>query len=257
MVAGYPKIRLYIDAPLHPGAVTPLTEGQAHYALQVMRMQKGEPIALFNGRDGEWRATLEPSSKKRADCRVETLLREQVHSPDMWYVFAPLKHGRIDYIAQKTAELGASALVPVITRRTIASRVNEERLHANAIEAAEQCERLDVPAVHSPQPLDRLLAQWPQERLLLYGDETGHGEPPSLLFPTLPDTITQWAVLVGPEGGFAPEELTMLRSCPFARGLSMGPRILRADTAGLAALSCLQAWRGDWNHKPAFRYSGE
>lgn len=251
MDSPYPKIRLFVEPSLHAGARVSLTAGQAHYLMNVMRLGVGATVAVFNGVDGEWQASLEPQSKKKADLQVIAPLKAQVTTPDVWLVFAPIKHGRIDFLAEKATELGASALQPVMTARTIVSRVNTERLHANAIEAAEQCERMDVPPVHAPQKFAQLLAQWPQDRALIYGDETGHGLPPQALFDALPKT-DKWAVLVGPEGGFTPDELDKLRAVQTAHGISLGPRVLRADTAGLAALTCVMAWRGDWNNRPRF-----
>lgn len=248
----YPQTRLFVEASLHAASSVPLTEGQAHYLLNVMRLAAGSQVAVFNGQDGEWRATLQPISKKKADLLLVEPLKPQVFTPDVWLVFAPIKHGRIDFLAEKATELGASALVPVMTARTIASRVNTDRLQANAIEAAEQCERMEVPPVREPQSFAQLLAGWPQDRILIYGDETGQGLPPGELLPILPTSASKLAVLVGPEGGFTPAELEQLRQCPFARAISLGPRVLRADTAGLAALTCVMAWRGDWDNRPRF-----
>lgn len=236
---------------MQAGITVPLADAQAHYLMNVMRLAAGEPIAVFNGQDGEWRASLQPISKKKAELLLLEPLKEQVTTPDVWLVFAPIKHGRIDFLAEKATELGASALLPVMTARTIVSRVNTDRLQANAIEAAEQCERMDVPPVQEPKSFAQLLADWPAERVLFYGDETGHGLPPQELFAK-PSAQTQWAVLVGPEGGFTPDELEKLRAAPFARGMSLGPRVLRADTAALAALTCVMAWCGDWQTRPRF-----
>lgn len=252
MTAINPKIRLFVEGSLQTGATLPLPEAQSHYLLSVMRCADGTPLAVFNGQDGEWLATLSLISRKKAELRIESPRKPLQASPDVWYAFAPLKHGRIDFIAQKATELGASALLPVLTARTIASRVKDERLQANAIEAAEQSERTDVPQVFEPQRLEALLADWPEGRVLLYGDESGEGKSPVTLFADLPQDIRQWAVLVGPEGGFTPEEFARLRALPFAHGISLGPRILRADTAGLAALTAVMAWRGDWDIKPRF-----
>lgn len=251
--APYPNIRLFVEARLHAGSTIPLPEAQAHYLLNVMRLKDGEAVALFNGSDGEWSASISQQSKKRADAVVRQQLKPQTSSPDIWYVFAPLKSGKIDYLAQKATELGASALVPTVTRRTIASKVNEERLLANAIEAAEQCERLCVPAIHDAVKLEKLLRDWDASRLLLYGDEAGNGLPPAELFAKIPQA-GKYAILVGPEGGFTPEEFALLKSLPFAHAISLGPRILRAETAGLAALTCVMAWRGDWQERPRFLF---
>lgn len=247
-----PKIRLFVEGAFHAGAVLSLTPEQSHYLLSVMRSGDGTPLALFNGSDGEWLATLAVVSKKKAEVHLIEPRKPQASTPDVWYVFAPLKHGRIDFIVQKATELGASALIPVMTARTIASRVNNGRLLANAIEAAEQSERLDVPQVQDVEPLAKVLVAWPQDRILLYGDESGEGLPPLELFAQLPAGISRWGVLVGPEGGFTPDELAVLRTKDFAKPISLGPRILRADTAGLAALTAVMAWRGDWDKKPRF-----
>lgn len=252
MMVHYPKIRVFVEDSLQAGVQISLSPEQSHYLLQVMRLKEGEPLAVFNGRDGEWLAFLMQAGKKKAECRIESQRREQMAVPDIWYVFAPIKHGRIDFIAQKAAELGVSALVPVITQRTIVTRVNEERLLANAVEAAEQCERLDVPEVKEAVALEKLLGNWPDGRILLYGDEAGQGKAPQELFTSLPEA-EKWAVLIGPEGGFTDEEFARLRNAKFAHAISLGPRVLRADTAGLAALTCLQAWRGDWVIKPDFK----
>ncbi len=252
MTAINPKIRLFVEGAFHAGAVIPLAEDQAHYLLSVMRSADGTPLALFNGQDGEWLGALSVISKKKAEVRLVEPRKPQVGTPDVWYVFAPLKHGRIDFIVQKATELGASALLPVMTARTIASRVNADRLLANAIEAAEQSERLEVPVVRDVEPLTKVLAAWPEDRVLLYGDESGNGLSPLELFAQLPADIAKWGVLVGPEGGFTPDEFALLTNKKFARPISLGPRVLRADTAGLAALTAVMAWRGDWDKKPRF-----
>jgi 16S rRNA (uracil1498-N3)-methyltransferase len=247
-----PKIRLFVEASLHAGVQFALADAQAHYVQNVMRLGEGDAVAVFNGRDGEWRAVVHPVSKKKADAQVMEQLKPQPTMPDVWLVFAPIKHGRIDFLAEKATELGVSAMQPVMTARTIVNRVNTERLTANAIEAAEQCERMDAPPVHEPQKFAALLAGWPAGRVLIYGDETGGGLPPAQVLPILEAPTHKWAVMVGPEGGFAPDELAQLRKAPFAHAMSLGPRVLRADTAGLAALTCLMAWRGDWDNRPRF-----
>ena len=252
MATTYPKIRLFVEVSLQAGERFSLADAQAHYLQNVMRLGAGDEIAVFNGHDGEWRAILHPVSKKKADLQAVELLKPQTTTPDVWLIFAPIKHGRIDFLAEKATELGASALQPVMTARTIASRVNTDRLQANAIEAAEQCERMDAPPVREPQKFMQLFAHWPQNRLLIYGDETGQGLPPAELFPILPQANHKWAVLIGPEGGFTPDELAYLRKAEFAHAISLGPRVLRADTAGLAALTCVMAWRGDWDNRPRF-----
>ena len=229
-----------------------LGKEQSHYLLQVMRLKEGASVALFNGRDGEWWGRLSEAGKKSASIEPVQQMRAQQAEPDIWLCFAPIKHGRIDFLVQKAVELGASHLQPVETKRTIVSRVNLDRLQANAVEAAEQSERLSVPEVAPMVKLNTLLAEWPAERLLIIADETGGGLPPHAL---LPELIGQkLAVLIGPEGGFAPGELQQISGLKSVRRMSLGPRILRADTAALAALSCVQALCGDWRDGvPSFR----
>ncbi len=238
-----PKLRLFVDAALSPGAGLALPADQAHYLLTVMRAGAGTPVAVFNGRDGEWLAALEPVGRKGACLHLRAPLRPQEAEPDLWLLFAPIKRARIDFIAEKATELGVSVLQPVFTRHTVMSRVNDERLRAIAVEAAEQCERLSVPMVRPAQALDTLLAAWPNERRLILLDEGGGGRPVAEALTALPPGPA--ALLVGPEGGFAPSEQTALRALPFAVPVGLGPRILRADTAALAALACYQALCGD------------
>lgn len=252
MVAINPKIRLFVEASLQKGSLVELNRDQIHYLAQVMRIKTGDYLALFNGRDGEWIARVQDVQRKSVAVALELQRRPQSSVPDIWFLFAPIKHGRIDFLAQKATELGAARIWPIMTKRTVVTRVKDARLEANAIEAAEQCERLEIPEVLEPVNLAELLSEWPVDRVLLYGDETGGGKPPTELFAELPHA-QKWAVLVGPEGGFTPEELAVLAKQPMAYGISLGPRVMRADTAGLALLTCLQAWRGDWQQKPSFR----
>lgn len=243
----HPNARLYLDQPLHQGALIVIPKEQAHYLGTVLRQKAGNIVALFNGRDGEWWAEIQQLDRKSAMLQLTHHARPQTPEPDIWLCFAPIKFGRIDFLAEKVTELGASALLPVQTERTVVSRVNDERLQAHLIEAAEQSERLTVPVLRPYQTLEKLLAEWPDqsgERLLLYGDETGKGQPPTALGDTLAGKPL--AILVGPEGGFSPKELELLRHCRFAHALSLGPRILRADTAALAALSTVMAVAGHW-----------
>ena len=240
--------RLFVDAELAAGLEAPLEEAQVHYLRHVMRRPDGAPLRLFNGRDGEWQATFAGRGKKAAVAEVSVQSRAQAAEPDVWLCFAPVKRARIDYIAEKATELGAAVLQPVLTRHTAVERVNVKRLRANAIEAAEQTERLSVPEVREPVDFMRLLAQWPEGRRLLMCDETGGGPPIAETLAGL-DAVARtapWAVLVGPEGGFAAEELTALRRIKDVMAVGLGPRILRADTAALAALACWQALVGDW-----------
>lgn len=240
--------RLFTEADLSAGADTELTEAQAHYLRHVMRRADGAPLLLFNGRDGEWSAELALRGKKGASARVTAQTRPQAVEPDVWLCFAPIKRARIDYIAEKATELGIAVLQPVLTQHTAVERVNVERLRANAVEAAEQTERLSVPQVRPPVDLMRLLSQWPVGRRLLMCDETGGGPPIVEALAGLDDAAraAPWGIVIGPEGGFAGAELTALRRMKDVMAVGLGPRILRADTAALAALACWQALVGDW-----------
>jgi 16S rRNA (uracil1498-N3)-methyltransferase len=240
--------RLFVEADLLAGSEAPLAEAQVHYLRHVMRRADGAPLLLFNGRDGEWRATLEGRGRKAAVARLGERVREQTAEPDVWLCFAPVKRARIDFIAEKATELGAALLQPVLTQHTMVERVNLERLRANAIEAAEQTERLTVPEVRAPVELARLLGAWPAERRLLMCDETGGGPPiaEALAGLDLAARTAPWAIVVGPEGGFAEGELAAIRRIKDVMAVGLGPRILRADTAALAALACWQALVGDW-----------
>ncbi len=240
--------RLFVEADLAAGLEAPLDEAQVHYLRHVMRRPDGAPLLLFNGRDGEWRATFSGRGKKAAVGEVGECTRTQAAEPDVWLCFAPVKRARIDYIAEKATELGVAVLQPVLTRHTAVERVNVERLRANAVEAAEQTERLSVPEVRLPIDLARLLADWPEGRRLLICDETGGGPPIAEALGGLDAAAraAPWAIIIGPEGGFAHEELTALRRIKDVMAVGLGPRILRADTAALAALACWQALVGDW-----------
>lgn len=221
----------------------PLPREQAHYLTGVLRLQPGDPVAVFNGRDGEWLAHLSDVSKKGASLRLERLVSAVKPPPDIDYCFAPLKHARLDYVVQKAAELGARRLRPVITQRTIAERVNMDRMRANVIEAAEQCNLVFVPEVHEPVKLPKLLAAWEQGRALVSCDETAATANP---LTALHGLKAPAAVLIGPEGGFTEEERRLLAAQSFVTAISLGPRIMRADTAAVAALTLLQASLGDW-----------
>jgi 16S rRNA (uracil1498-N3)-methyltransferase len=240
--------RLFVESDLSAGSEAPLNEAQIHYLRHVMRRPDGAPLLVFNGRDGEWRAALEGRARKAAVARLGERTRDQIAEPDVWLCFAPVKRARIDYIAAKATELGAGLLQPVLTHHTNVERVNVERLRANAIEAAEQTERLTVPEVRAPIDLARLLAEWPPGRRLLMCDETGGGPPIADVLSGLDASarVAPWAIVVGPEGGFAPAELAALRRIKDVTAVGLGPRILRADTAALAALACWQALVGDW-----------
>jgi 16S rRNA (uracil1498-N3)-methyltransferase len=236
--------RLFVDAPLTGGARVTCTPEQASYLRTVLRLGDGADILIFNGRDGEWRARLEAAGKRGAVLEAVELIREQTGGPDVEYIFAPLKRSRLDYMVQKATELGVSLLVPVITRHTIAERVNLDRMRANVIEAAEQCGVLRVPAVAEPLKLGALLAQWDTKRRLIFCDEGAQQASPLAALAGLePGPM---AVLIGPEGGFSPDEREMILARPEAIALSLGPRIMRADTAAVAALALVNAALGDW-----------
>ena len=237
--------RLFVDAPLREGDRLPLERNQSNYLGNVLRLSAGETILVFNGRDGEWQATIE--GRKRPDgLTIVSLTRPQDRLPDIAYVFAPLKHARLDYMVQKAVEMGASLLQPVLTRHTQVSRVNSERMRANVIEAAEQCSILSVAAVAEPIPLERYLDKRDASRLLVFCDEASDVENPIEALQRGATAADGIDVLIGPEGGFAEEERALLLRQPKTVRLSLGPRILRADTAGVAALALVQAVLGDW-----------
>jgi 16S rRNA (uracil1498-N3)-methyltransferase len=238
--------RLYVDAPLAAGGRVPLDRDQGNYLGNVLRLGSGARVLVFNGRDGEWQAAI--SGRKRPEhLDIVTISRGQDRLPDLHYVFAPLKHARLDYMVQKAVEMGASALQPVLTRFTQVTRVNTERMRANVIEAAEQCGILSVAAVEEPVVLDRWLAQRAPERLLVFCDEAMDTANPSAALEALRGGPARGIdVLVGPEGGFAEEERANLLRQPGLLRLSLGPRILRADTAAVAVLALIQATLGDW-----------
>ena len=237
--------RLFVDAPLQEGARIELERNQSNYLGNVLRLGSGEKILVFNGRDGEWQAQIE--GRKRPDSlTIVTRTRPQDRLPDIAYVFAPLKHARLDYIVQKAVEMGASMLQPVVTRHTQVSRVNGERMRANVIEAAEQCGILSLASVGDPVPLDRYLARRRPERLLVFCDEAAEVRNPVQALQRDLAASDGIDILIGPEGGFAEEERALLLRQPKTLRLSLGPRILRADTAGVAALALVQAALGDW-----------
>lgn len=242
---GAVRARLFVPHPLAAGAVVGLSANQAHYLRHVLRLETGARVALFNGADGEWAARVEGFGKGWASVAVESLRRAQKVEPDLWLLFAPIKHGRIDYLVQKAAELGVSRLQPVLTDFTQVTRVNTERLAANAAEAAEQTGRLTLPAVAEPARLFDALAGWDAARHLMLCDESGNGRPVFEALAARPRG-GPWAVLIGPEGGFSEAELDALHKLPFVMPVSLGPRLLRADTAAVAALACWQAALGDW-----------
>ncbi|HUH86335.1 MAG TPA: 16S rRNA (uracil(1498)-N(3))-methyltransferase [Stellaceae bacterium] len=239
-----PATRLYVTADLAAGLSLELAPPQAHYLRDVLRLAPGATLALFNGRDGEWLAHIDRFGKNAGTLVVAEQRRPQDVPGDLWLLFAPVKRARIDFLVEKATELGVTALHPVATERTVVERVNLERLAANAVEAAEQTERLSVPEILPPQPLRRLLDGWPASRRLLLCDESGTASPIAEVLARIP--AGPLAVLVGPEGGFTQTELDALRKLPFVSPVGLGPRVLRADTAALAALAVLQALVGDW-----------
>lgn len=237
--------RLFVDAPLAAGIGIALDRDQTNYLGNVLRLAAGDTVLVFNGRDGEWQATL--AGRKRPDrAEIVSRTREQDRLPDLHYVFAPLKHARLDYMAQKAVEMGAAALAPVTTRFTQASRVNVERMRANVIEAAEQCGILSLAEVREPEPLERWLGARDGQRLLVFCDEDAPTADPAMALALAGATEHGIDVLIGPEGGFAEEERTLLLKQPRIVRLALGPRILRADTAAVAALAVVQTALGDW-----------
>jgi 16S rRNA (uracil1498-N3)-methyltransferase len=237
-------IRLFVASPLAVGGEVVLDPAQAHYLINVMRCKTGDEILVFNGTDGEWRATIVSASRRSVNLGMIAQERAQSDGPDLHYLFAPLKRARLDYMVQKATELGASRLRPVLTRRTMTERLNQERLRANAIEAAEQCGILRVPEIGPPEKLPRLLDDWDKDRRLIFADEQAPTASPLQALQGLDKGPV--AVLVGPEGGFEQDERTLLLEQPFVVPISLGPRIMRADTAAVAALSLVNAVLGDW-----------
>ena len=240
------KPRLFVADALAPDRTVTLTREQSNYLGNVLRLSAGDTILAFNGRDGEWEASI--LGRKRPDSlAIMARIRPQDRPPDVAYVFAPLKHARLDYMVQKAVEMGASSLQPVLTRFTQVSRVNGDRMRANVIEAAEQCGILSIADVAEPLPLDRYLAARNPRRLLIFCDEAAEVTDPLRALQGRQGTADGIDVVVGPEGGFAEEERTLLLRQPRTLRLSLGPRILRADTAAVAALAVVQAALGDWS----------
>jgi 16S rRNA (uracil1498-N3)-methyltransferase len=237
--------RLFVDAALAPGGTVALERSQGNYLGNVLRLSAGESVLVFNGRDGEWQASI--LGRKRPDSlSIVAQTRPQDRLPELAYVFAPLKHARLDYMVQKAVEMGASSLQPVLTRFTQVSRVNGERMRANVIEAAEQCGILNIADVAEPVALDRYLNQRGAQRLLVFCDEAADVSNPLQALQGGLAGFSGVDILIGPEGGFAEEERGILLRQPRTLRLSLGPRILRADTAGVAALALVQAALGDW-----------
>ncbi|MFY9211295.1 MAG: 16S rRNA (uracil(1498)-N(3))-methyltransferase [Aestuariivita sp.] len=236
------KIRLYVEHPLGAGQSVPLDRDQAHYLFGVMRQGVGAQISLFNGRDGEWLSEVTEAGKRGGSLVAIQQTRALQMPPDLWVLFAPLKKARTDFIVEKATEMGAARILPVQTDFTNADRIRQDRLQAHAVEAAEQCGGTYVPEVAPLQKLERLLSNWPDRRQLMFCDEAEAGNNRSLAGAG----PGPWAILIGPEGGFSDAERARLAALPFSYTISLGPRILRADTAAVAALTVWQQVLGDW-----------
>ncbi|UWR61001.1 16S rRNA (uracil(1498)-N(3))-methyltransferase [Phaeobacter inhibens] len=238
------KIRLYVEHPLGAGQSVPLDRDQAHYLFGVMRQTVGAQLLLFNGEDGEWRAEVAEASKRSGVLICQEQTRPLVLPPDLWLLFAPIKKARTDFIVEKAAEMGAARILPVQTEFTNSDRIRQDRLQAHAVEAAEQCGGTYVPEVADLQKLSRLLDHWPEERQLMFCDEAEVGSALALASETAAQA--PWAIVIGPEGGFSEAERKRLHALPQSHVVSLGPRILRADTAAVAALTVWQQRYGDW-----------
>jgi len=236
------KIRLYVDHPLGEGQCVPLARAQAHYLFGVMRLGVGDAVLLFNGHAGEWRAEVTKTGKRDGALTVDAQTKPQQNPPDLWLLFAPIKKARTDFIVEKAAEMGAARICPVLTDFTNSERIRQDRLQAHAVEAAEQCGGTFVPEVANLARLSTLLGRWPENRQIMFCDEALAGAA-----QTLADAKgDKWAILIGPEGGFSDAERARLHAHPNAYPISLGPRILRADTAAVAAITVWQQALGDW-----------
>lgn len=244
MRANYRMQRLFVEADLSAGAVFEAAKDQFHYLANVLRAEDGTEVLVFNGRDGEWRAQLSYPTRKRLLLTALEQTRPQPAPSDLHYLFAPLKVGRLDYLVQKAVEMGAGVLQPVMTQHVQGKISSLDRIEANVIEAAEQCGILAIPQVSAPRRLDDLLQDWPQDRRILFCDEGHDSQNPLPALHAVRES--KLALLVGPEGGFSDGERAMLRSLPLVTPIPLGPRILRADTAAVAALAVIQATIGDW-----------
>jgi 16S rRNA (uracil1498-N3)-methyltransferase len=244
MRANYRMQRLFIDQPIASGGAMELDKAQSNYLLNVLRMGDGAELLVFNGRDGEWRATLRQTSKKAATLEPVKQVRAQPALSGLVFCFAPLKTGRLDYMVQKAIEMGAGVLQPVMTHHTQIPKINVERMAANAREAAEQCGILSLPECCAPVKFDRLLANWDPDRRLIFCDEDAETNNPLAILGSAESN--KLGVIIGPEGGFSDSERDQLRALPFVTAIPLGPRILRADTAAVAALAVIQATVGDW-----------
>ncbi|MEK1931806.1 MAG: 16S rRNA (uracil(1498)-N(3))-methyltransferase [Pararhizobium sp.] len=244
MRANFRMQRLFIDTPLAAGAVHEASKEQFNYLVNVLRFEDGDAVLVFNGRDGEWRAELSFPSRKHLVLTATEQTRPQPAPCDLQYLFAPLKVGRLDYLIQKAVEMGAGLLQPVMTQHVQGKITSMERVRANVIEAAEQCGVLGIPQVADPRKLDDLLATWPEDRRIIFCDEGDAGQNPLPVLAGVKER--KLALLIGPEGGFSDSERSSLRSRDFVTAIPLGPRILRADTAAVAAMAVIQATIGDW-----------
>lgn len=236
------KVRLYVEQPLGVGQSVPLERDQAHYLFGVMRLAVGAHVLLFNGQDGEWRAEVVQAGKRNGELSCVEQTKPLQMPPDLWLIFAPIKKARTDFIVEKAAEMGAARIVPVQTDFTNSDRIRQDRLQAHAVEAAEQCGGTYVPEVTELQKLEKLLANWPEDRQLMFCDEAEVGSAKRLAA----QKGDKWAILIGPEGGFSPAERDRLHNHPRCHVVALGPRILRADTAAVAAMTLWQQALGDW-----------
>jgi 16S rRNA (uracil1498-N3)-methyltransferase len=244
MRANFRMQRLFVGSPLHTGARHEATKEQFNYLVNVLRLDESSSILLFNGRDGEWRAELSLPSRKHLVLTATEQTRPQPAPSDLVYLFAPLKVGRLDYLVQKAVEMGAGVLQPVMTQHVQGKLGNLDRLRANVIEAAEQCGVLGIPEVETPRKLEELLANWPRDRRIIFCDESNESQNPLPILGGISER--RLALLIGPEGGFSEAERVLLRSLDFVTAIPLGPRILRADTAAVAALALVQSFIGDW-----------
>lgn len=247
------KARLYVEKDLSGAQEILLDGNQGHYLVNVMRLKSGALILLFNGRDGEWLAQIVKIGKGRATIMVRDNITAQRQEPDLWYLFAPIRKARLDYMVQKATELGVSLIRPVLTERTNPDRLRQDKIRLHAIEAAEQCERFTVPEVMPMIPLEQLLNTWPEDRLIMFCDEEGVEDQNTFPVGRAIDEVNirqgrpkKWAILIGPEGGFSPTERSLIRQHPNVVPVTLGPRILRADTAAVSAIALWQSFAGDW-----------
>lgn len=240
-----PKVRLFIEEHLESGKTVTLPAQQSHYLINVLRMERGDKLKCFDNQNGEFIAVIDECGKKSCSVLITEHIRPFETVPDLWLLFAPVKKDKTDFIISAATELGCRKIVPIITRRTITEKVRTDRYQAQVIEASEQSRRVDIPEISAPQSLDHLLKNWDASRTLYFMDETGNGNSAQAVFSSNPKEAA--AILTGPEGGFTEDELKLLRQQPFAKGVSLGRRILRAETAVAAALSCWQALCGDWS----------